>query len=226
MYKIILIDADDTLFDYEKAEKYSLEGVFNHYGFYGDFHVIRDKYKTINTKLWLDLEKGLVTKEELRHRRFELLFEEFSLKYDPVEASEIYLKFLCESNFLIEGAFELCKYLNRKYKVVIVTNGIKEVQLSRIAGSKIKEFIHDIVISDDIGIAKPDARIFEHAIKILDNVEKSKIIMIGDSLSSDIQGAVNFEIDSCWYNIHGIKNQSNLEPTYEIVSLDELYEIL
>lgn len=226
MYKIILIDADDTLFDYEKAEKYALEGVFNHYGFYGNFNVIRDKYKTINTQLWLDLEKSLITKDELKYKRFELLFNEFSLKYNPVEAGKIYLKFLGESNFLIQGAYEFCKYISEKYCVIIVTNGIKDIQLSRIGSSKIKDFIHHVVISDDIGVAKPDYKIFEYALNILNHQNKSEVIMIGDSLSSDIKGAFNFGIDSCWYNIHNIKNQSGLNPKYEISSLDELYEIL
>ena len=226
MYKLILIDADDTLFDYQRAEKYSLDGVFSHFKITEEVEKLRSRYQIINSKLWQDLEKGLVTKDELRHKRFEILFNEFSMNFNPMEASDVYVNHLKKSNFLLDGAYELCQYLHNKYKIVIVTNGIKEVQISRIEKSIIKDFIHHLVISDDVGIAKPDPRIFEHAVNLVGNPDKSEIIMIGDSLSSDIRGAHNFGIDSCWYNIHKIENSSDLTPKYEILGLNELYEIV
>lgn len=226
MYKLIFLDADDTLFDYEKAEKYSLTGVLSHFNCKLDFERVKKRYKVINSNLWYELEKGLVSKEELRYKRFELLFEEFNLDYNPHEASEVYVRYLSESSFLIDDAFELCKYLSKKYKLVIITNGIKEVQISRINKSLIKDYISELIISDDIGIAKPNEKIFEHALKLSGEYLKSEILMIGDSLSSDIKGARNFGIDACWYNIHGIENTTDLTPKYEIVALDELYEIL
>lgn len=226
MYKLIFLDADDTLFDYEKAEQYSLSGVLSHFDCKLDFEKVKKRYKVINSNLWYELEKGLVSKEELRYKRFEILFKEFNLDYNPHEASEVYVRHLSESNFLLDDAFELCRYLNKKYKLVIITNGIKEVQISRINNSLIKEFISELVISDDVGVAKPNEKIFEYALRLAGDYTKEEILMIGDSLSSDIKGAKNFGIDACWYNIHSIENTTELNPKYEIVALDELYEIL
>lgn len=226
MYDLILIDADDTLFDYQKAETYCLNQVFKKYNYEGDLHKIINRYKIINSKLWLDLEKGLTTKEVLRIERFKRLLEEFNLPYPVKEVADFYVENLKKCGFLLDDALELCQYLHSNYKLVIVTNGIKEVQLSRLALSPLKDYIHDIVISDDIGIDKPDPKIFEHALKLVNHSDKSTVIMIGDSLSSDIQGGINFGIDTCWFNLHKVHNTASVKAKYQITSLVELYDIL
>ena len=173
-YKLVLIDLDDTLFDYPKTEKTAFRNTFEELGFFVEsdleyakkeeiYEKLKDRYKDVNLQLWKDLEKGAVDKDRLKVVRFEKIIEEFDLKYDPYEMSELYLKKLGEGIFPFEATEKLCEYLHSKYKVGIVTIGIKEVQYSRIENSEIAKDIDKIIISDEVGVNKPDKRIFEYA---------------------------------------------------------------
>ncbi len=226
MYKIILLDADGTLFDYDEAEKYALEQTLKKYNFNGDLIKIRKRYRNINAKLWDELEKGKITKEVLRLERFLLLFHEYNLQYDVEEFSEYYLNRLGAGSFLIEGADKICNYLSKKYTLVILTNGMKEVQLSRLEGSSIKHYISDIITSEEVGVNKPNSYIFEYTLNRLNHNHKHDVIIIGDSLTSDIQGGINFNIDTCWLNLSNIKNDTNIKPKFSIDSLEALTDLL
>ena len=236
-YKLVLIDLDDTLFDYPKTEKTAFRNTFEELGFFVEselsndkkeeiYEKIKDRYKDVNLQLWKDLEKGAVDKDRLKVVRFEKIIEEFDLKYDPYEMSELYLKKLGEGIFPFETAEKLCKYLHSKYKVGIVTNGIKEVQHSRIENSAIAKYIDKIIISDEVGVNKPDKRIFEYAMNYLEIMDKSEVIMIGDSLGADIKGGQNAGIDTCWVNLRNNVNDTGIVPKYEVRKLEELFEIL
>ena len=236
-YKLVLIDLDDTLFDYPKTEKTAFRNTFEELGFFVEselsndkkeeiYEKIKDRYKDVNLQLWKDLEKGAVDKDRLKVVRFEKIIEEFDLKYDPYEMSELYLKKLGEGIFPFETAEKLCKYLHSKYKVGIVTNGIKEVQHSRIENSTIAKYIDKIIISDEVGVNKPDKRIFEYAMNYLEIMDKSEVIMIGDSLGADIKGGQNAGIDTCWVNLRNNVNDTGIVPKYEVRKLEELFEIL
>jgi putative hydrolase of the HAD superfamily len=226
LYKLILADADDTLFDFEKAERAAFERSFSDLTHDLDIHRMMEKYKIINKLLWNDVEKGLLTSSHVRVERFRRLFHDHDVQFSPDEFAELFIKHLSEGAFLLEDAEELCKYLSGKYTLVIVTNGIKEVQLSRLKRSSIKEYISDIIISEEVGASKPDPRIFEFALKKLNHTDKKSVLMIGDSLTSDIQGGVNFGIDTCWFNPKKIENTTALTPTYQIQRINELYEII
>ena len=232
MYKVILIDIDDTLFDYKKAEDNAIRKVFEDFGYFKNyenektFKEVKEKYSIINKEFWEKLEKGLVTKEELKTERFKKLFEATDLDYSPSDFSRRYLKRLGEGNFLFDGAEEFCKYIKSKYKVAIVTNGIKEVQMSRIGSSGISGYIDEIVISDEIGIGKPHPEIFEYALKKLGHENKRDVIMIGDSQTADIQGGINFGIDTCWINIVGKKEDESIKATYKVNKIEELYGVI
>lgn len=226
MYELILIDADNTLFDYNKAEKYALEMTLKAFEYKGNLEEIRKAYNVINRAMWADLENGKVTKEQLRTERFKRLFDKYRLDI-PVEAfSECYLSNLGDGSFLIKDAEEICEYLNKKYKVVLVTNGIKDVQHSRLDKSSIKKYFHEIVVSDDIGYSKPDQAFFEYTMKLINHSDKNTTIIIGDSLSSDMRGGINFGIDTCWFNFESLENETELSPTYHISELKDLYDIL
>ena len=236
-YKLVLIDLDDTLFDYPKTEKTAFRNTFEELGFFVEsklsndkkeeiYEKIKDRYKDVNFQLWKDLEKGTVDKDRLKIVRFEKIIEEFDLKYNPYEMSELYLKKLGEGIFPFEAAEKLCKYLHSKYKVGIVTNGIKEVQHSRIENSAISKYIDKIIISDEVGVNKPDKRIFEYAINYFEIMDKSEVIMIGDSLGADIKGGQNAGIDTCWVNLRNNVNDTGIVPKYEVNKLEKLFEIL
>jgi len=226
LYRLILFDADGTLFDYDKAERFALEQSLKRYNYNGDLEKIRTRYRDINFKLWDELEKASITKEQLRTERFLRLFNEYDLQYDVNEFSDYYLEKLGEGNFLIDGSEEICKYLNEKYKLVILTNGIKEVQLSRLKKSSIKHYISDIIVSEEVGVSKPNPRIFEYTLNRLNHRDKDSVIIIGDSLTSDIQGGINFGIDTCWLNLNKIQNKTSIKPKYCFNSLEDLTAIL
>ena len=236
-YKLVLIDLDDTLFDYPKTEKTAFRNTFEELGFFVEselsnakkeeiYEKIKDRYKDVNLQLWKDLEKGAVDKDRLKVVRFEKIIEEFDLKYNPYEMSELYLKKLGEAIFPFEATEKLCKYLHSKYKVGIVTNGIKEVQYSRIENSAIAKYIDKIIISDEVGVNKPDKRIFEYAMNYFEIMDKSEVIMIGDSLGADIKGGQNAGIDTCWVNLRNNVNDTGIVPKYEVDKLEKLFEIL
>ena len=236
-YKLVLIDLDDTLFYYPKTEKEAFRRTFEELRFFVEselgnakkeevYEKIKDRYKDVNLQLWKDLEKGAVDKDRLKVVRFEKIIEEFDLKYDPYEMSELYLKKLGEGIFPFEATEKLCEYLHSKYKVGIVTNGIKEVQHSRIENSTIAKYIDKIIISDEVGVNKPDKRIFEYAMNYFEIMDKSEVIMIGDSLGADIKGGQNAGIDTCWVNLRHNVNDTGIVPKYEVRKLEELFEIL
>jgi 2-haloacid dehalogenase len=226
LYKLILADADDTLFDFEKAEKSAFERSFIEMEHNLDVEGMKQKYNIINKLLWNDVEKGLLTSKQVRVERFRRLFHDLDVRFSAEEFSELFIRYLSEGAFLLDGAEELCKYLSSKYKLVIVTNGIKDVQLSRMKRSSIKQYIYDMIISEEVGVSKPDPRIFEFALKKLDHTDKKSVIMIGDSLSSDIQGGINFGVDTCWFNPKNLENGTTLKPTHHIQRIDQLYDIL
>ena len=236
-YKLVLIDLDDTLFDYPKTEEVAFRNTFEELGFFVEsdlgnakkeeiYEKIKDRYKDVNLQLWKDLEKGAVDKDRLKVVRFEKIIEEFDLKYNPYEMSELYLKKLGEGIFPFEATEKLCEYLHSKYKIGIVTNGIKEVQHSRIENSTIAKYIDKIIISDEFGVNKPDKRIFEYAMNYFEIMDKSEVIMIGDSLGADIKGGQNAGIDTCWVNLRNNVNDTGIVPKYEVRKLEELFEIL
>lgn len=227
MYKVVLLDADGTLFDFNKAERYALSTALKTFSYKGDLDKISKCYKRININLWLELEKGNITKDKLKYERFQKLFEEYNLDYDVKTFSEEYLNRLGESNFLIDGAEDICRYLrNKQYKLIILTNGIKKVQDSRLEKSLIKEYIDNMVVSEEVGVNKPDPLMFEYTLKDMEKYDRNSIIMIGDSLTADIQGGINYKIDTCWLNLHNTKNDSNIQPSFEIHNLYELKDIL
>lgn len=237
-YKLVLIDLDDTLFDYPKAENSAFRSTFEEMGFFKEnrflknqnseefYTEIKKEYEKINSQLWKDLEKGVVDKEELKIIRFEKIIKKFELEYDSQKMSEIYLKKLGEGIFPFKSTEKLCKYLHLKYKIGIVTNGIKEVQYSRIKNSSIANYIDKIIVSDEVGVNKPDKRIFEFAINHFGILDKSEVVMIGDSLEADIKGGINAGVDTCWVNLKNMKNKSKIIPKYEIRNLEEIFGIL
>lgn len=226
MYKLILIDADRTIFDFDRAEIHSVTEAFKAYQVTDKLDEIVARYKVINTKLWKEYEQGTMDKKKIPTERFRLLFAEHDIDLDPVEFGKEYLKNLTNNDFIIDGALDLCKYLHSKYKLVILTNGIKYVQEGRLAKSGLKDYIHDMVVSDELGIPKPNPEIYDYTLDKVGKYPKDEIIMIGDSLSSDIQGGINYSIDTCWYNSDETPSIEGVNPTYTVTTLEEIFEIL
>ena len=225
-YKVILFDADETLFDFKKAEKEAFKNSMLELDieYDGNYHFAT--YKEINTAIWKELEEGLITQEKLKTERFKRLIDKLDMTFDENDFANIYMTHLGNGSFLFDGAMELIEDLSSKYILSIVTNGLTSVQERRLKKSTIAKHFKDIVISESIGISKPHPDIFEHAINNLGTFNKDEVLMIGDNLNSDIRGGINYNIDTCWYNPNKLENKTDLKPTYEICDYTELRRLL
>jgi 2-haloacid dehalogenase len=176
--------------------------------------------------MWKALEQGQITPAALGVRRFELLFEALSLPPLPASFSPAYLQHLADSAELNEGAEALLQALHPRYHLAILTNGLKAVQRSRLARSTIRDYIEALIISEEVGAAKPDPAIFDAAMAQMGGPPKAAVLMIGDSLSSDIRGAQRYGLDTCWYNPASLPRPAGVEPLFEIQTLGQLQTLL
>jgi YjjG family noncanonical pyrimidine nucleotidase len=224
-YQWLLFDADGTLFDYDRAEASALEEAFRQFGvpFNSDGLAA---YRRINQQLWRAWEQGQITPDVLAVRRFERLFEEIRVSVSPELFSMAYTECLATCSELNDGAYEVLQALHGKYRLAILTNGLKAVQRPRLARSVIRDYIAALIISEEVGAAKPDRAIFDAAIARMGYPPRSAVLMIGDSLTADIQGAIHYGLDTCWYNPARQPRPPDLEITYEIAHLSELICLL
>ncbi|MBL4934376.1 YjjG family noncanonical pyrimidine nucleotidase [Clostridium sp. YIM B02515] len=225
-YEVIIFDADDTLFDFKKSEREAFRNAILEFDIeYDENHHLKI-YQEINTAIWKEFEQGLITQEKLKVERFKRLSDKLNTSFDENKFAKVYMKHLADASFLFDESIELVESLHKNYKLTIVTNGLTDVQSKRIRKSEIAKYFEYVVISEEIQIAKPDPKIFEHAMQNINHTDKSKILMVGDSLTSDIQGGINFGVDTCWYNPKRLQNNTNIKPTYEVSCLMELKTIL
>jgi len=222
-YPWLWFDADNTLFDYNRAEATALRQAFSSLSLpFEDSYL--DLYREINQGLWLMLERHEITPAALRPRRFELLLESIQLSTSIDKLSSIYLEQLAICAELNEGAHEVLETLAKTRQIAIVTNGLQSVQRGRLRRSTIQPFISELIISEEIGAAKPHPAFFEVASARTGNPSRGDVLLIGDSLTSDIRGGTDYGIDTCWYNPAGVPRPEGLAITDEIESLSELLE--
>lgn len=225
-YEVIIFDADETLFDFKKSERESLKNTMREFNIEYDENYHLKVYNDINTAIWKELENGLITQKELKIERFKRLSHSLNAEFDEMKFAKLYMKHLSYASFLYDQSIELVESLSKDYKLTIITNGLTDVQENRIRKSIIGTYFEDIVISEEVQVSKPDPKIFELALNNINYTNKSKVLMVGDSLSSDIQGGINFCIDTCWFNSNKTINKTDIKPTYEISDLMELKNIL
>lgn len=230
-YRLLIFDADGTLFDYDRAEAYALAAALTESGLSFDEEQMLPSYRRINKAIWRAFEAGDIVQSEISTRRFSEFFREIGLTCDVSAFSRSYLSHLAEADFLIEGAEEAVSALSHYYSMAIVTNGLSRVQRGRFGKSTIARHFHPIVISDEVGVQKPNPEVFDFVTQEYPAVSREEMLMIGDSLTSDIAGGVAAGLDTCWYNPHGeagVTKGSSFapEPTYEIRSLGDLLRLL
>jgi YjjG family noncanonical pyrimidine nucleotidase len=224
-YPWLWFDADGTLFDYNLAEVTALRKTFESLSLaFEDGYL--DMYRDINHGLWQALERQEIAQDVLRVRRFELLLEKLSLDGSPDEMSTAYVEQLGLCTDLMDGAYEVLQTFHKTSRIAIVTNGLQAVQRSRLQLSKIRDFISEIIISEEVGAAKPHVAFFSVAAARTGSPPKSDVLIIGDSLTSDIQGGVDYGIDTCWYNPTSEPRPDHLSIAYEIRQLSQLLEII
>ena len=225
-YDVLLCDADNTIFDFEKAEEYAFADACAYAGFEPTAQ-LRATYSAINEALWKLLEQGGITQKVLRVRRFEQFLEAIGrTDIDAVGMAQAFVDSLGRQSVPIEGAIEAVARWSKILPVIIVTNGIARVQHGRMDGSAVKPYISGLVISEEVGAAKPDPKMLYMGMEMAGVSDVRRALMLGDSLSSDIAAAANANVDACWYNPKGGENSKGLPVRYEITSLDEVDAIL
>ena len=225
-YEVILFDIDETLFDFQKTEKEALKNTFIEFNlqYEEDFHLA--KYKEMNKVLWKKLEENQISLKDLKEKRFEKYLEDLSINISYEIFNKAYINNLGRGSFLLPKAQDTVKALSQNHQLAVITNGFEDVQKPRIEKSGLSEYFKEIIISESVNYSKPHPSIFEIALKNLNYFDKSKVLMVGDSLSSDIQGGINFGIDTCWYNPSNIEPKENIKANYTIKSLDELISLV
>lgn len=204
-YKYLLFDADNTLFDFDKAEKKAFLALsqIDDKVFSSDNY---DKYHKINDICWKKLERREITKDKLKSERFAELYRSLGLVCDDDIIKRITAQYplnLALGSELTEGAVETVAYLSKKYKIYIITNGLAEVQTKRFTASEIYRYVDDMFISETVGYDKPDVRYFDYTLSRIGDADKRKYLVIGDSITSDIDGAINSGIDCILYDPKG-----------------------
>ena len=225
-YYCILFDADNTLLDFDAAESKALAETLVNYGIEPDAETVQT-YRTINEELWRQLEKGQVRREKLFNERFTRFLKAINAAGDGAEMNRNYLEQLSTHPDLMSAqVLDVLRELSEVATLAVVSNGVHKVQLRRLAESGVANFMEDIFISEKVGCEKPGARIFETALRSLGVENREHVLMVGDSLTSDIQGGANAGLDTCWLNPNHAENPGKVIPTYEIASLEELYPLV
>ncbi|WP_298717008.1 pyrimidine 5'-nucleotidase [uncultured Oceanisphaera sp.] len=220
-YQWILFDADDTLFHFD-----ALAGLTRMFAAFGVSFTEQDyqHYQTLSKPLWVDYQNGAINAEQLQHRRFEHWAERLSVTTQRLNHD--FLAAMADICTLLPGARELVQALQGKAKLGIITNGFTAMQHVRLERVGLQDAFSTLVISEQVGIAKPDAGIFEHAFELMSHPPKERILMVGDNPHSDILGGLNAGIDTCWLNTDGKAAPQGITPRYEVSSLDQLHTLL
>lgn len=220
MAKYLLFDADGTLYDFKATESVALKRVFENYGIPWTKEMFM-LYEEGNHFCWDQYEKGLMSQEKLKGERFRILFDKLSIKSDAEEAGDLYVDYLSEAGIMIDGALDFLESIKDR-KMAIITNGIAKTQHGRFNRTNTKRFFEEIFISQEMKVAKPDKAFFDHVLDVIKR-KPEECIVIGDSEKSDIQGAINANIDSIFINFDGKVSE---KATYSVSSYEELYELL
>lgn len=225
MYKIVLLDIDDTILDFKECEKNAILKTMTKYGVCPNDELINN-YSMINKNLWELFEKKEITKSELLIKRFELFFKPLGVVSDFKQINETYLNYLSNEVIFVKDAKKFCEKLKSKYNVYVVTNAVKKTQEKRLLKAEILKYFDGVFVSEDIGYQKPDYKFFEHIYNKIDKPKKNEIIILGDSKTSDIQGGINFEIATCWFNKNDRDEYPNIKPNYEIKNLMDFFNVV
>ena len=224
-YPYLLFDADNTLFDFEQGERNAHLRLCRTYGlaFSEEGYQL---YHKCNADLWRDFDRGLCTKEYLLVERFRRYLAITGERADPEALNRDHLRALGEGAMLLPGAEELCRVLSRDHRLYLLTNAVASVQKTRFANSAIAPYFQGVFISEEVGVGKPDPAYFDYVFHAVPGLARDNALVIGDSLTSDIQGANNAGLPCCWFNPKGQPRPQGLRIDYEIRALEELYAIV
>ena len=225
-YKFLLFDLDHTLLNFESAEETALTQMLEDMDF-PDVEAFKDYYKPMNQGLWKDLEQKKLTKQELVDSRFAIGFAHFGITVDGAEMALRYQDYISLQGQSFPGAEDLLARLEiAGFQLYGATNGVTAIQEGRLAHSIIAPYFKEIFISEQLGTQKPEAAFYEKIGNLIPGFSKEQALMIGDSLTADIAGGNAAGIATLWYNPDHKENTSQVVPTYEVSTYQEIADLL
>ena len=226
-YTCLLLDVDNTLLDFDAAERQALTDTLEHFDLPSNTTAC-ELYHQVNGQLWQSLAKGELTRNKLFAVRFARFMQAAGLPDNGKsrEINDYYEEQLALHPDIIPGALTALDELAEVATLAIVSNGSAKVQQARIHDSGIDRYVDGIYISERVGASKPAARLFDHALKDLGVTDRSRVLVVGDDLYADIKGGRNAGLDTCWVNFTGAENETGIQPKHTIRSFEELYRIV
>lgn len=225
-YDFVLLDADNTLFDFDRAEHEALKRAMTERG-YSFTPETEEIYLSINRELWARFDRGEVEQKWLTVERFRRLNEALGGRSDPETFNRDYLTYLGEGAFLLPGAEPFCRALREAgCTLALATNGVARVQRARLAASPLAPYFPHLFISEELGAQKPQAAFFQPMLAALGVTDKSRCLMVGDNLGSDIRGGADAGLDTAWFNPRRLPNPTNIRPTYTVDGYDPLLALI
>ena len=224
MVEFLLLDLDDTILDFHKAEHIALSKTLRTLGLEPTEEVL-SRYSLINKAHWERLERKELTRPQVLLGRFETLFREYGIEVDPAKCASLYEENLSIGHYFLPGAEAAVKRLHEKYRLFLVSNGTATVQHCRLTSAGLYPYFERVFISQEIGYNKPDKAYFDRCFAMIPGFDRTKALMVGDCLTSDIRGGINAGVKTVWVNPEG-KPCGEIHPDYQIASLGELEGIL
>lgn len=221
MITTVFLDLDETVFDFLLCERDSICDTMRHCGVTPTDELIA-RYSAVNLSQWKLLEKKIITRADVRIRRFEIFFGELGVTIDAPEVADYYENSLTKKCYFISGAEKLLPALHEKYRVYIATNGYVKTQSGRIDAAGIKKYVDGVFISQAVGADKPSREYFDACFQSIPDFSRGEAVIVGDSLTSDILGGINAGIKTVWFNHRGNPPSDTIVPDATITSLDEL----
>ena len=225
MFEFLFLDLDDTILDFQKAEHVALSKTLRGFGLEPTEMVLK-RYNLINKAHWEALERKELTREQVLLGRFQVLFEEMGISAEPVKVARAYEHNLSIGHWFLPGAEEAVARLSRKYKLYLTSNGTASVQKGRMTSANLYRFFENVFVSQEIGVNKPAVEYFEKCFAQIPGFDKTKAIIVGDSLTSAILGGQNAGIATCWVNPHHKQGRPDIRVDYEIEALSQLEDLL
>jgi len=223
-YKILLFDLDDTLLDFRANEADSLNKLFLQHGYTFSDEMF-EVYNCVNKQLWSDYENGKIVLADVLNSRFSQTMMRLDKVVDGIEWEKQYRELLGNGSLLMDGALELCQSLSLSHRLFVITNGVTQTQIKRLKQSGLYEYFEGIFDSQRIGFQKPSKEFFDYVISNIKDFSKKEALIIGDSLNTDIKGGLLSGIDTCWLNVKSQNHSEDIQSTYTITSLAQLYDL-
>ncbi|MTH45008.1 pyrimidine 5'-nucleotidase [Intestinirhabdus alba] len=217
----IFFDADETLFTFDAFS--GLQRMFLDYSVAFTAEDFQD-YQAVNKPLWADYQNGAISALQLQHTRFRSWAER--LNVEPGLLNDAFINAMAEICAPLPGAVPLLNAIRGRCKIGIITNGFTALQQIRLERTGLRDYFDLLVISEQVGVAKPDRRIFDYALALAGNPDRARVLMVGDTAESDIKGGINAGLATCWLNAHGQPQPEGIAPTWTVASLEELGQLL